>query len=134
MHVMNSDLLFVYGTLRRTCTTGAHAKYLRDAVFIGAGKISGKLYQVSYYPALTLEGQNPTWVIGEIYRLDDPQQLLRLDAYEECSHPPQPGQEYHRRRVQVAGDDGVIFTAWTYVYQLPTDHLSLIASGDFLNP
>lgn len=134
MLIMNSDLLFVYGTLRRACATGAHATYLRDAVFIGAGKVKGKLYRVSYYPALTVDAQDSTWVIGELYRLDDPQQLFRLDAYEECTHPPQPGQEYHRCCVQVSGDDGAVFTAWTYVYQLPTDHLSFITSGDFLNP
>lgn len=130
---MSGDLLFVYGTLRRDCSSGAHANYLAGAQFIDRANINGKLFRVSYYPALVLD-ENAGPVTGELYRLTSPEQLARLDGYEECTYPAQPGQEYQRLAVQVKTNAGAYLTAWVYAYQHPCDNLELIASGDFLNP
>lgn len=130
---MQPEFIFVYGTLRRDCTTGAHATYLTGARFIGRTKIRGKLFRVSYYPALVLDA-SADWVTGELYQLASAEQLGRLDAYEECTYPALPEQEYQRLQVQVRieGGDGV--PAWVYAYQRKYEDLELIASGDFLNP
>lgn len=135
---MNTDpsffpnLLFVYGTLRRNCSSGAHQQYLAGAEFIANARVHGKLYRVSYYPALAITDSG--WVQGEVYRLRDQQQLARLDAYEECSYPALPEQEYQRCLIQAETTSGECFNAWVYAYQRPLDNLPLIASGDFLNP
>lgn len=133
---MNSELLFVYGTLRRACASGAHQQYLAGAEFIAHAQVRGKLYQVSYYPALVLEcdAATSTWVTGEIYRLTGAAQLRALDAYEECAYPAHPEQEYQRITCTATTDTGALLRAWVYAYQRPITQLPLIASGDFLNP
>ncbi len=134
MNVMATDLLFVYGTLRRDCPTGAHQKYLADAEFVCTANVRGKLYQVSYYPALVIDDTRPYTVKGEIYRLSGSWQLTALDAYEECSYPALPGQEYRRCLIQAEVGNGGLVNAWVYAYQRCLDNLPLIESGDFLNP
>ena len=130
---MQGELLFVYGTLRRDCTSGAHATYLADAHFIARATLSGKLFRVSYYPALVLD-ENAGKVTGEVYRLTSAEQLAQLDAYEECAYPALPQQEYQRIQVQVLTDVGENLSTWVYAYQHDCDQLELIASGDFINP
>jgi gamma-glutamylcyclotransferase (GGCT)/AIG2-like uncharacterized protein YtfP len=127
-----TNLLFVYGTLRRNCPSGAHQKYLAGAEFVANAQVRGSLYRVSYYPALAVDGKG--WVQGEIYRLKDKHQLALLDTYEECTYPALPEQEYQRCLIQAESFTGECFTVWVYAYQHPLDNLPLIASGDFLNP
>lgn len=130
---MQNDYIFVYGTLRRACTTGAHQTYLASAKFVGNAKVRGNLYRVSYYPALVLD-DSAGWVLGEVYQLASYEQLQRLDVYEECSYPSQPDQEYQRKKVDVITNSGAALSVWIYSYQHAISDLELIASGDFLNP
>lgn len=111
-----SLLLFVYGTLRRACTTGAHEKYLGNAKFIGHGRVQAQLYQVSYYPALVLTAENH-WVVGEIYQLADENSLACIDDYEGCSSDYPLPHEYQRVMQPVRLDSGETLNAWCYVYQ-----------------
>jgi gamma-glutamylcyclotransferase (GGCT)/AIG2-like uncharacterized protein YtfP len=96
--------------------------------------VRGKLYRVSYYPALVIGDTHSYTVKGEIYRLSNSQQLTTLDAYEECSYPALPGQEYQRCLIQAEVSNGELFNTWVYAYQRRLDNLPLIESGDFLNP
>ena len=128
----NLHYVFVYGTLRSACQTGAHKQYLRGADFISPAKIRGQLYMVDYYPGLVLS-VTENWAIGEIYLLEDEAQLHDLDVYEGCAKKsPQP-HEYERRMTQVVLTSGEEIAAWVYVYQQETQHLPIINSGDFLN-
>ncbi len=128
----NLHYVFVYGTLRSACQTGAHKQYLRGADFISPAKIRGQLYMVDYYPGLVLS-ETENWAIGEIYLLEDEAQLHDLDVYEGCAKKsPQP-HEYERRMTQVVLTSGEEIAAWVYVYQQETQHLPIINSGDFLN-
>lgn len=128
----NMHYVFVYGTLRSACQTGAHKQYLRGADFISPAKIRGQLYMVDYYPGLVLS-ETEHWAIGEIYLLEDETQLHDLDVYEGCAKKsPQP-HEYERRMTQVVLTSGEEMAAWVYVYQQETQHLPIINSGDFLN-
>jgi gamma-glutamylcyclotransferase (GGCT)/AIG2-like uncharacterized protein YtfP len=130
---MQNDYIFVYGTLRRTCTTGAHRTYLAAAKFIDNAKVKGTLYRVSYYPAVVLD-ESAGWVVGEVYQLTSSAQLQQLDTYEECTYPSLPDQEYQRTQVDVITSSGRLLSAWIYSYQHAIKNLELIASGDFLNP
>lgn len=127
---MQNDYIFVYGTLRRACATGAHQTYLAGAEFIGNAKVRGNLYRVSYYPALVLDNAAGT-VVGEIYRVSA-EQLVNLDVYEECTYPSLPTQEYQRKKINLSTDAGAVMSAWVYVYQHPVQGFELITSGDFL--
>lgn len=131
--MQNDDYIFVYGTLRRACLTGAHQTYLAEAEFVDYAKVRGSLYRVSYYPALVLD-DSARWVLGEVYRLSSHEQLQRLDTYEECSFPPQPEQEYQRKKIALVTDSGLQLEVWVYAYQQPITGLEKITSGDFLNP
>jgi gamma-glutamylcyclotransferase (GGCT)/AIG2-like uncharacterized protein YtfP len=127
-----SPLIFVYGTLRRKSTSGAHQRFLHNAEFIGDALLRAKLFRVSYYPAMTLTDDN-FLVVGEVYALRDEQHLHCLDEYEECATPWHDGQEYRREQVSVTmQDDQRRLSVWTYVYNRPTAGLEHIVSGDFL--
>ncbi len=132
---MNPPLLFVYGTLRRDWrragNTGAHQRYLANAEFIGDAWVAGRLYQVSYYPALVPDPSAGP-VRGEIYRLPSQAPLIALDEYEECPQPWHSAQEYRRLQLPVHLDSGKQLQAWSYAYQWPVAEHMLIASGDFL--
>lgn len=123
--------VFVYGTLRRTCSTGAHKTYLQGATFIGDARIQAKLFRVSYYPAIILSNEDE-WVNGEVYRLVDEAQLHALDDYEECSLPANNEQEYRREQIRVKLTNGEQLNAWAYIYNRSTENLTLIAQGNFL--
>lgn len=125
--------LFVYGTLRRTCSTGAHKTYLHGATFISDAKLQAKLFRVSYYPAIVLSKADE-WVIGEVYSLIGEAQLHTLDIYEECAPPISDHQEYRREQVQIQLANGEQLVAWAYLYNRPTEELTKITSGDFLHP
>lgn len=125
-------LIFVYGTLRRKCSSGAHTRFLSRAIFLGEARLQAKLFRVSYYPAIILTDEN-FQVTGEVYALQDAHDLQQLDEYEACALPAHPDHEYRRERVTLVlpGTPQPV-CAWTYVYNQPTDHLEQIPGGDFL--
>ncbi len=123
-----TDLLFVYGTLRRGLPM--HRLLRPHAVFLGEGRVQGRLYEAGGYPGLVLEGDGR--VKGELYRLRRPNSVLRvLDRYEGCSpSDPQP-HEYRRVLTEVRRARGGRMRAWVYEYRLPAAGLELIPSGDY---
>ncbi len=126
------DYLFVYGTLRKACKSGAHNEYLGGADFVSNAKVRGQLFMVGDYPGL-VTSEVGQWVVGEIYLLSNQAQLHDLDLYEGCAkNSPQP-HEYYRCIHEVALNNGDIVKAWVYVYQQDTQALMSIHSGDFLS-
>jgi gamma-glutamylcyclotransferase (GGCT)/AIG2-like uncharacterized protein YtfP len=130
---MTSDLLFVYGTLMRGFDHPMAALLSRSADFLGEAQCRGRLYLVKHYPGLVLSGAPDELVFGELYRLRQPEALLReLDMYEACGEGFAEPTEYLRRMLGVTGDDGAVHEAWTYIYNWPVTGLPRIASGRFL--
>lgn len=87
------------------------------------------------YPGLVGAGDDvDARVVGELYRMRDPDRLLpKLDAYEECSPScPQP-HEYRREISLVETAAGERVRAWVYWYQGSTPNLAMIEPGDFLS-
>jgi gamma-glutamylcyclotransferase (GGCT)/AIG2-like uncharacterized protein YtfP len=107
------DRLFVYGTLRGSFDN-RYSRLLRaGADFVDYTTVQGSIYRVDHFPAYrpTPAGK----VRGELYRLRDPEETLRvLDEYE--------GPAFER--VTVNG-------AWIYQYREQPPQDSQIASGDF---
>ena len=113
------SIVFVYGTLRR----GGSNNYRMDRFrWLGPGAVNGRLYEVSWYPALVLN-ENAGEVIGDIYEVSE-EGLTALDEFE--------GSEYRRVRtmVQNAGDEAE--SAWIWEWNRPTDELQPIPGGDWL--
>ncbi len=130
---MMLDRLFVYGTLMRGFDHPMATLLSRAADFIGEAWCRGRLYLVRHYPGLVLSDNADDVVFGEVYRLRQPQELLReFDIYEACGEGFAVPTEYVRRMLPVTLGDGATSEAWTYVYNWPVAHLPRIASGRFV--
>ena len=86
---MSTDLLFVYGTLMSPFDH-PNAKHLHaKARCLGAARMPGILYQVTWYPGATDRlnhhaNASESWVYGELWQLDTELLLTEIDHYEEC--------------------------------------------------
>lgn len=130
MSAIQTDLLFVYGTLRRGSDHENAARLARESSWLGNATLVGTLYRVTWHPALVLEGEDT--VIGDLLRLTDPAVSLPwLDAFESCGPDDPPPHDYRREiaEVMTAGD---AVEAMVYVWNLPLDGLERIAGGDWL--
>lgn len=129
---MECDRIFVYGTLRKTARPDVHDRFLgKRAEFLGTGTVMGRLWRVSWYPALT-QGSADERVVGEAYLLSDPDNMIaELDRFEVCDLQNPSQSEYTRRVVTVSLDDGDDLPAWCYFYLGSTEGLTQLESGDF---
>ena len=130
---MTSDRLFVYGTLMRGFENPMAQLLSRSADFIGGAQCRGRLYLIRHYPGLLLSDDPADAVFGEVYRLRQPEALLReFDMYEACGDGFAEPTEYVRRMLPVTLSDGAASEAWTYIYNWPVTGQPRIASGRFL--
>ena len=130
---MNSDRLFVYGTLMRGFDHPMAQLLSRSADFIGEARCRGRLYLIRHYPGLVLSDDPGDLVSGELYRLRQPEALLReFDMYEACGEGIAEPTEYVRRMLPLTLADEAVSEAWTYIYNWPVAGLPRIASGRFL--
>jgi len=130
---MISDLLFVYGTLMRGFDHPMARLLSANADFIGEATCRGRLYLVKHYPGLVLSDDPADIVSGELYRLREPDALLReFDMYEACGDGFAAPTEYVRKMLEITLGDGTAGEAWTYLYNWPVADLPRIASGRFL--
>ena len=146
-------MLFVYGTLRSEFTN-QYARLLREqAELVGHTIVPGSIYRIGNFPGWKPEPAGE--VHGELYRLRDPDTILRaLDEYEgpdfervvvRAARPQtvsvmSPGNppslvrsatrlEIVQPRTYRAG--GAEEDAWIYQYKKAPPKYSRIASGDF---
>ena len=130
---MNSNRLFVYGTLMRGFDHPMAQLLTRSADFIGEARCQGRLYLVKHYPGLVLSDHPADIVFGELYRLRAPDELLReFDMYEACGEGFAEPTEYVRQMLPVTSEGRSVDEAWTYLYNWPVARLSRIVSGRFL--
>ncbi len=130
---MNSNRLFVYGTLMRGFDHPMAQLLSRSADFIGEARCQGRLYLVKHYPGLVLSDHPADVVFGELYRLRAPDELLReFDMYEACGEGFAEPTEYVRQMLPVTSEGRSVDEAWTYLYNWPVARLSRIVSGRFL--
>jgi gamma-glutamylcyclotransferase (GGCT)/AIG2-like uncharacterized protein YtfP len=111
-------LLFAYGTLMRGYPL--HRVLAAGATLLGPGRARGSLLDLGRYPGL-IEGVGR--VLGEVYRLDDPELLPVLDREE--------GYNFERRRAVVTLDGGRRTRAWVYRYRGPRERARPISDGDY---
>src|SRR6266436_9008329 len=130
---MISDRVFVYGTLMRGFDHPMARLLSANADFLGDATCRGRLYLVKHYPGLVLSDDPADIVSGELYRLREPDALLReFDMYEACGEGFPAPTEYVREMLEVTLGDGAAGEAWTYIYNWPVADLPRIASGRFL--
>jgi gamma-glutamylcyclotransferase (GGCT)/AIG2-like uncharacterized protein YtfP len=132
---MTSDHLFVYGTLMRDFDHPMARMLSRNADFVGQARCRGRLYLVKHYPGLVLSDDTSDAVYGEVYRLHQPEALLReFDMYEACGEGLAEPTQYIRQMLPVTLEEGAseAVEVWTYIYNWPVVHLTRIASGRFM--
>ncbi len=125
-----SELVFVYGTLRRG---GSNAFRMDGAEFVGPATVGGALYRISWYPGLVLDDEGR--VTGEVYRVG-PELLRALDEFEGLAAGEIEGSEYRRVRVEaVLGSqpDEKRVDVWIYEWTGPVEREKRIKSGDWLD-
>jgi gamma-glutamylcyclotransferase (GGCT)/AIG2-like uncharacterized protein YtfP len=135
-----SNLLFVYGTLRRDGGGPAHGYLARGATYAGAGRVRGRLYDLGAYPGAVPaapagtppEGSAAVRAVvhGELYRMRDQAALLALlDVHEGCNTDDDEPSEFVRATTPVEVDDGPPRIAWIYWYGRPVDEGRRIPHG-----
>ena len=118
MPARSKALLFAYGTLMRGYAL--HAGLAAGATLLTTGSVRGRLLGLRGFPGL-VEGAGR--VSGEVYRLDDPELLARLDREE--------GYNFVRRRAVVTLAGGRRARAWLYRYRGPRERAWPIPDGDY---
>jgi gamma-glutamylcyclotransferase (GGCT)/AIG2-like uncharacterized protein YtfP len=122
------ELVFVYGTLRRG---GSNSFRMDGAEFVSAGKVTGMLYVISWYPGLVLDRGPDETVNGDLFRVR-PEQLAALDEFEGISANEIEGAEYRRVKAPVVIEECEVVPAWVYEWKGPVDEQRRIPSGDWL--
>ena len=126
------EYLFVYGTLKKDIGNDMYYLLAKHAKFISDATWKGKLYIVEDYPCAIPSDDPSDIVYGELYLLNNPDNILpNLDEYEECSDKFPKPTLFKRIKgdVRLNNDDTV--NAWIYIYNMPVDNLVQIKSGNF---
>jgi gamma-glutamylcyclotransferase (GGCT)/AIG2-like uncharacterized protein YtfP len=132
---IESQYLFVYGTLRSAAGTEWSRSLASASRFAGPGRTRGALFQLDGHPGMVVHAHQSGWVSGEVCLLNEPLSTLAvLDEYEGCGPGDLPPHKFERQVVDVLMDDGQTIRAWVYVYCWDTAGRSRILSGDYLQP
>ena len=124
--------LFVYETLKKDIGNYMYHLLAKHAKFISNASWNGKLYMAEDYPCAIPSDDPSDLVYGELYLLNDTNNILpNLDDYEECSNKfPEPTL-FKRIKDDVRLNNGDTVNAWIYIYNMPVDNLVQIKSGNF---
>ncbi len=129
---MKKERLFVYGSLMGGIQSPI-ATYLKsNSIFLGEGSVNGRLLDIGHYPGLVYEPQNEKTVVGHVFELNNPKEMLpNLDHYE-CVGPAfESPNQYRRESIQVVLNKETI-VCWAYLYNLPIEGIKVIESGNYL--
>lgn len=130
---MSCPNLFVYGTLLSAFANPYARRLRKQAVLLGPARMRGRLYTLGAYPGMKRSLDPADWVIGELYRLDQPARLLAfLDAYEVCDPRDGAFREFGRITATAYLLGGRRMAAWVYLYGRPVDRAWKVADGDYV--
>ena len=113
----DTDLLFVYGTLRRGFPLHHHLRRL-GAEFVAAGKVQAELFDLGEFPGARKSSKPGKAVEGELYRLQRVENSLRVLDYVEGFSPRNPEKSlFQRATTEVTLPNGEQRVAWIYWYR-----------------
>lgn len=123
---MSPPYLATYGTLMRVF--GQHeALGVGDRItFVTECRFDGQLYDLGRFPG-AVRGEGT--VHGELFRLDSPDVLERLDRYEGYDPAQEHASPFVRRRTTLRVPGGA--TAWVYWYDGNVRNAPRVPSGDW---
>ena len=109
------------------------ANYLKsNSDFLGEGYVNGFLLDIGHYPGLVYKPNSEKQVIGHVFQLNQPKEMLpNLDHYE-CVGPAFASPNQYRRELIEVNLNGEQFSCWAYLYNLPVAGIKVIESGNYL--
>jgi gamma-glutamylcyclotransferase (GGCT)/AIG2-like uncharacterized protein YtfP len=111
---LDTDLLFVYGSLRRGFSLHHHLRRMA-AEFVARAEVHAKLFDLGKFPGARKSSKRGKTVKGELYRLHRVENALRvLDRVEAFS--PRTGEKslFQRAATEVVLPNGERRLAWIY--------------------
>lgn len=130
---MQSEYLFVYGTLLKDFESYMSKFLERNSEFIGSGYFNGRLFEISWYPGAILSDIDAEKVYGHVFKIHNTDSIFKtLDNYEGIGETAEHPNEYIRVLVNAFLDSNKTINTWVYVYNRPVTHLKLIHSGNYL--
>jgi gamma-glutamylcyclotransferase (GGCT)/AIG2-like uncharacterized protein YtfP len=122
MSASTSEMVFVYGTLRRG---GSNHFRMDGARFVTAATVRGRLYHIDWFPGLLLDADAGE-ITGETYQVPSTM-MAALDHFE--------GDSYRRVLAEVSCDAAheAPRAAWLWEWLGPVDEGRRIASGDWFD-
>jgi gamma-glutamylcyclotransferase (GGCT)/AIG2-like uncharacterized protein YtfP len=131
---MQSDYLFVYGTLLKDFESYMSKFLEKNSEFIGTGYFNGKLFEISWYPGAVLSSVPTDKVFGHIFKILNKEKTFQiLDNYEGMRDTSEHSNEYKRELIDSYFDSNEPIKTWVYVYIRSIENLKLISSGNYLN-
>ena len=98
----------------------------RSAKWLGQARVRGRLYGLGSHPGMRLHAAAGEWVVGEVYRLRDPERTLTtLDRYE--------GPRFARVTATAICESGERLRCWVYQYVGLAEESQRIVLGDWRN-
>jgi gamma-glutamylcyclotransferase (GGCT)/AIG2-like uncharacterized protein YtfP len=130
---MESNYLFVYGTLLKDFESYMSKFLEKNSEFIGTGYFNGKLFEISWYPGAVLSSVPTDKVFGHIFKILNKEKTIQiLDEYEGIVDTAEHLNEYKRELIEAYLDSNETIKTWVYVYNNSTENLKVIASGNYL--
>lgn len=130
---METNQLFVYGTLLQKIENYASHFLKNNCTVIGAGFITGVLYDIGHYPGAIYAAESQEKVFGEVVLLSNQVEVIGvLDEYEGFEPASPEKSEYIRIEVPVQMNEKIIRT-WMYHYNFPIAGYQKIEHGNYLD-
>jgi gamma-glutamylaminecyclotransferase len=110
----DTDLLFVYGTLRRGFALHHHLRRM-GAEFVATGQVQAELYDLGKFPGARKSIKPGKVLAGEVYRLRQAEKALKvLDRVQ--GFAPQTAEKslFRRATTEVVLPNGERRVAWIY--------------------
>ena len=105
---------------------------LGPSIFRGRATCRGILYGAGSYPALVKSDGPNDRVVGEVYELQNPREVIPiLDEYEGFDEGNPSESLFLREQNHVELESGEVVKVWLYYFNRPVDPLDRIEGGDF---
>ena len=126
---VSEHVVFVYGTLRRGGVREMERSF-PGSVYLGAGRVRGRLYDLGKYPGLVLD-ERAGEVVGELYLVSG-EMLAAIDKLEDYRAEDSFASLFVRKRADVVGEEGTR-RCWVYVWNRQVGpRLATVDTGDWL--
>ncbi len=130
--LMESEYLFVYGTLLKDFESDMSKFLGQHSEFVGSGYFNGNLYEISWYPGAVLSDNPNDKVYGHIFKILNAEKTFKvLDDYEGIGDASEHANEYNRTLIDAYLDSNRPVKTWVYIYNNSTENLKQITSGNY---